>query len=807
MPIANAAYLKYPYQRIKSWAFNVFPKQVVATAKINATYTTGDYPRADLTVDTTSAGWGDVLEDMFVEISRGGVAFYRGSIRRVPDVDVLYIAGLAYGDTGQTREDAQAFADNDDIAIYSVRIPWVFWSIIDLETKFAYKKWDLEVWYEDDPTISRNAYPQPVANLGSWQRGEVDSGTGVATLTHSAAASTVWRGSGFTVEWILPTGAALASGYSLTDETIEVEYDAGIYIIGCTVTEVGGATPARTRTGWRYVWAIDNDTVFDTSNLIDIQIGSDTHIYNEGRVLTATLTGTAATLRDILYTGAPILMNVQYAYSDDGWASEVMLASEDSIGAYSGYITAYDAIRNTGDIQSVQVQIENVMSVCRRLGVAKQILTVKANPNRWHKIVSQLGNVSFFIYYLMDYHASWILNLHDYDHATLDAFENISFKSSGQDLLSAMQNATAYVLGATIGATSDGAIVLKRAPQIESDAYNAALDERMTIDADHLIGELNYQRNEIATQFDVRGGFIVSTTTRPVDAYIGRTNAGAPAQGTSLGTMPNNIALSLPDGLARTGHYRQMINAPTPEISLNWVALQDVIDPCRQGLYELGLGDYDPMQTGLADNRLFTARRVDRSWSLASNSEPQLALTTVFAPLTRGVTALTESQPGISTDGDSDIYAVEVRDLSFFNAITAGTYNGGTGFWETTDITLPNGRKRRLIDIQQDEVSPYDMVANISITFDLTIGTVVNDDAYCFQLIHTRTNGTEQILSSVSFAQAAGVYEGTAVEYIWTGRVVLKGLRIRLSSCLVNNAGTQDGTALLRGLSYLLVVG
>ena len=813
MPIANAAYLKYSNQRISHWSLNIFPRQVVATAEIATTYSVVDYPRADFATTAESAGWlTNVYPDMLVEITRTGTGvIYRGSIRKPPVATVLYVAGMRLGDTGQVFDDAYTITDGDIVTIYSVRIPWAYWSVIDLDTRLTYRKWDLEVFYVDQPTISRNAYPQPVANLGAWQRGIV-SGS-VATLTHSAANSTVWRGTGFTVLWILPIGATLVGGFSLTDATIQVTYTPGVYIIGCTVTETGGAGMGRNRTAWRYVWSIDESTVKDTSDIIAISPPvSDSHTYDEGRVMSLEFTGTGAALRSVLYTGAPVLMTTEYKYSNNGWVAEVSLAAADALKTYVGYVTEFTSIADTGDIQTVTVSIANALSTCRFLGIAKQLVMVKASQNRWHKIASALGNVGFFSYYLFDQFAAWVLDFHDFDYSALDDFESISFQISGGGELEALQSAAAYVLGGTIGCASDGAIILKRDPRYESNTYNSGLDMRWTIDGDHVTGSLEYARAEMSGVFDAKGGFRISSATTPaseIEAYIARTNSGAPAQGTRQETIPDNIALSINDGLVRIGNYRQAIAAPTKEVSLSLVSMQDVIDPAKQGLYTIDLADYDPIQSRLFDERLFVARRVDREWSVSDEGEPLVSINAIFAPVNRGVPGIIELQPGVDSVSEGALtYALEFKSLFFFavSVAGAGTLDVVPDAWDYGDITLANGRKRRIIDIRQNEVPPYKRTANIAIQFDLTIGTVVNANSFCIQLYHARSDGTETILESLSFAEATGTYEGTNVSYIFAKRFVIKGLRIRLSSCLVSSVGTPDGFCRLTALSFLRVV-
>jgi hypothetical protein len=809
MPIANPERLKYPMQRLSDWALNLFPLTAVSTATVSGTPLVTAYPLARVTI-TGATNWSSVYPNMLVRITRSGTLVYSGAVRKVDysAPDALYLGALMFGDTGYNTGGNLTIASGDTVTIYSVRVPWGFWSRIDLDTEEIYKKWDEEVLY-DGTTISKTEFPQPVANLGAWQRGVVDPISGVATLTHSAATSTVWRGSSFTVQWALPSGAALVSGYSLTDPTIEVEYDAGTYLIGCTITEVGGSTPARTRTAWRYVWAVDGSTVLDTSDTVACEVISDTSTYDEGRTLTVRLTGTGTQLSDALYAGAPVLMTYTTQYSND--AGESWVGVPEQVGVFAGYLTNWTAVQSDGQVLTVDAVVENALSTCKRVGVHKQLLRVRSVGNEWVNTVAANGTVAYFAYYLLAHHVPWVMDMHDFDASAMSAFRLRAFRSDATDIATALQRAAAYCLNGTAGCTSDGKIVLKRDPRIESNTYNSGLDERWTIDADHIAESFSYALAPIGTVYDVRGDFWVSTNTRPIDAYIARTNSQAPSQGTRMETTNSFIATSLTDGLQRVGHYKAAANSPIERLEIPLAALQDVIDPAAQALYRLDLASVDALNTGLLDDVLAVARTVNRQWQTEPNGETSLSLSASFVPLTRGQAGVVEMQPGIGLNRGGLTYSVELLDNSPSSGWAvfvagAGTYDGGANAWLSGSITRPNGRKLRQIDVQADFPSPFQATAQISISFDLTLGTVVNPEAACIQLLHTRSNGTTAPLATVTFAQAAGVYEGTNVTFNWTGRIVLKGLRIRLASCIVNPSDPLDGTVrLLDSYSRVLV--
>lgn len=810
MPITNPERLKYSQQRIADWALNIYPLTVVSTATVFATPAVTDYPLAQLQI-SGATNWTAVQSNMLVKITTpAGVPVYAGAVRKVvtADPNALYLGALMYGDGGYNVGTNLTIASGDVVTIYDVRVPWGFWSRIDLDTEEIYKAWDEDVYYAGT-SISKTEFPLPVANLGAWQRGVVDPVTGVATLTHSADSSKVWRGSSFTVQWILPTGAALASGYSLTDETIEVEYDAGTYLIGCTVTEVGGSTPARTRTAWRYVWAVDGDTVKDTSDVLACEVVSDVATFDEGRTLRVRFSGTGAELSSALYAGAPVLMTYTIQYSDDAGTSWVTVPEQ--IGAFAGYLADFASVNSDGEDVTIEVTVENVMTVCKRVGVHKQVLRVRALGNEWVNTIAANGTVEYFAYYLLAHHTPWVVEMHDFDATAMSAFRTRAFRADASDIATALQRAAAYCLGGTAGCSSDGKVILKRDPRMESNTYIGTLDERWTIDADHIAESFTYTRNPFGQVYDARGDFWVSTNVRPIEAYISRTNSQAASQGTRMETVSGYIASSLSDGLQRIGHYKAALNATISQVDVPLAALQDVIDPATPAVYRLDLASVDALNSGLFDDVQAVARTVTRQWQIEPSGETTLQIAASFVLLTRGQAGVVEMQPGIGLNRGGLTYGVELLDFTPVSgwAVTragTGTYDSGQNAWLSGSETRPNGNKFRIIDIQADFPTPYLVTAQISISFDLTIGTVVNPNAACIQLLHARSNGTVSTLASVTFAQATGVYEGTNVQFIWTGRIVLKGLRVRLASCLVLPSASLDGSVrLLESYSRVFV--
>lgn len=115
--------------------------------------------------------------------------------------------------------------------------------------KFVLDGEDVTVYKHTDIEFGTNVtLPPPVANAGPPQMGRVDAVTGklVARFPEEleAQGNQSWAvATGATLtdyEWELPAGVSLTSGFSLTDEVIEVEADPGFYWIHLTVTDSNG---------------------------------------------------------------------------------------------------------------------------------------------------------------------------------------------------------------------------------------------------------------------------------------------------------------------------------------------------------------------------------------------------------------------------------------------------------------------------------------------------------------------------------------------------------------------------------------
>ncbi len=648
MSIPNAERLTYPFQRVKGVQVNTFPKITIASGSVGSTPSTASYPLAQLEISTD--GNQDLIKQgMMVEFSRDGVIYYRGTVRKDYSLDTpntLFIGGISVGDGGILGLTTPLrFASGDSYTVYATRTPFSFWSRISPTDSRALKKWDENVRYEDAPALSKNAFPRPVVNLGAWQRGVVDSNTGYARLTHSASASTVWRGTGFTVEWTLPAGATLVSGYNLDDVTIEVDYEEGAHIIECEVTEVGGANPARKRKGYRYVWAI-SDTYQDTSNQEAIEIEQDEQD-ERGRTVVLRVTG-ATDPTETWFIGAPVLMTSQVEFSDDMWETSVSVPEANR--SFAGYVSQIGSVQSDGQVYSFSVTVVNLMTFLdNTLPIATQVLNNASNANRWYRTVPVIGNLSYFCYYLLEYHAPFVMDLHDFDASALAEFKRPSYSIDKGSIYRALQEAAGLCLGATVGVTSEGKVLFKRNPSVENSTYINALGIRTTVDADWVAENLSYERTDTPSALDVEGAFtITQTDPLQVRAFVARARYGAQGLGNTEPVATDFIALSKEDGRERVGRWLSVINSPVKALQIRTTGVQDVFDPCEDHVYTVQLDDYDAYNTGLLNSTSWVVKSVTREWD---NSDTWIILRLVvqFAPITRGQRAKIVPQPPVVT--------------------------------------------------------------------------------------------------------------------------------------------------------------
>lgn len=203
------------------------------------------YPIQDIPYDNVTTGaYTDLAANMFFTLgSAEGLDDYgRGRLRAVPTSTILKV-----GRSSQGTEDGQlSIVDNAYISVYldfrvHAKIPVIGGDYNE------YKDSDLAV---GDLT----EFPPPIANLGSDFAGSIDPDTSTLTVFFPGSNS-IPVADGATItgyNWTAP-GGTFVNGTAATDDDVYIEFPAGVYWVGLTVTDSNG----KTHSGRRLVLADD----------------------------------------------------------------------------------------------------------------------------------------------------------------------------------------------------------------------------------------------------------------------------------------------------------------------------------------------------------------------------------------------------------------------------------------------------------------------------------------------------------------------------------------------------------------------
>lgn len=645
MPISGAdiTKLEHPQQWLDVY-LNSWPKRSFATAIINqASFA---YPVTDITVDNTSAAWLDTIPGQLVEIYDGSTLVTTGVTRRVGSANTLHLDAKHEGDPGRAQLLVQILDDNLDVIIYDYFPLWTLFSVI--RDGVFYKDYDVAF-----SQIS-GEYPHPVVNLGQWRQAFVDSG-GTATLQFSASNSFDWNSLSLTYLWELPaSGATLVTG-NLTDAVIEVEFDPGFYLMRCTVTNAQG----NGRVGIRPVW-INTATGSNAplSERFVTEITSDR----------STLKGRAMNFRfhgemlesDVMDNGALLLTEKGY------YGGTELSSGANYVGSYVGII---NSLRRRGDQHLhtiLDIESLSPWQFAEELPCPPQVVQETAVFDNWTHVAQNLATSGFVAWYVINYHCPSFMTLFDY-FVPIDDRRKTSWETSS-NTIGPMVDEVISTIGANIGSESDGTLRVLRDPQIEDDTFRNAMDERMTIDDDHILPEV-----EIPLRYRPSIGeytlLAFQAEGQTVSALESKSGEGAQGQGSSKTQGPPMLVGSQEELDVKAGNLMAKANSPTPEIPLPMNRNFNIFDPARDfnRWWNLDIGaEYDPRGDGFVGRALAVA--VEREWRKAQVGQEWVAYPTVtFQPETRGGAGAARSLRGrkgnfdelIGVNSDGYLYTVD----------------------------------------------------------------------------------------------------------------------------------------------------
>jgi hypothetical protein len=597
---------------------SVAPLYVVATARINqASFTK---PLAQLTVDNTSAGWGNIRKGFTVAIGTTAGARDIGVFRTrgIPGASTLYIQELSTGDFGLLPlADLADFADNAYITVYAnPNIYSVFSRIaysggVDSTSGTFYKDYDYAYGTENEST------PYGYVNDGQHRAGWVDPSTGVMSVAFDTNA----------VPWIGTPSSYNRTMYSLTggsynytsgsssSQNPTIEFEAGAYL---SVLDVNYSTGVA-QTAWRYIFAHDPDDYPP----LDIQISSDRRDVSGRRMRVRTLTASSAALAGQLCV----------YWEDAVWNGDTVGTATTQ---FVGWVQDYDGDSRPNEV-GTEYEIVSSFEILKTLRAFGQQIVVKADPTTWTEVTSSLAHLDFWVWYLLFYHTT-CLDLHDYNVGGVSAYYTQAWSTEAKSLFEQINTAGAR-LNAHIGQASDGGIFVRRDPNMLSQtARDLKITRHTFTEADIATASAHGRTRPTVGNVYVNGFSFDGSTLTP---YQGIAPGYVGGQGSQPDRLENQLVLnaSAQSELNERALNRfAFVNRPIESITLFSPLNYDVIEPAEW--YWIAL-DIDAAYWHTAET--YSGRALVTSVTITHKEDGQKETTFECIPETTGVAATAQT--------------------------------------------------------------------------------------------------------------------------------------------------------------------
>jgi hypothetical protein len=624
----------------------IWPLEIAATARVNGTL---DYnePVTTIPIDTISTDFLlNTRRGMVVHITRSGVLIYRGVMRLPPTATELYLEAIREGDTGTAELFATSIADNDDVTIYTARIPGSSLSYLD-ETGELFKRRDVPF----DPVYPQSQYPEPHARFGPHRHIRIAPG-GTATLEFSDT-SIDFKGDALDRVWRPPDDFTQTVGDEF-DADVTYTAPAGNYLMGMTARRAD--TPVEdtdSALGFRYVMVTDGPNG-DNPAFSDLYQVSAAEIRADRVGVTATFeikcnAGDETGLLNYLYPGAFCLFQETPRHSADGWATEGE-ATAGEVTTFCGHLRRYDRVSvDYRGVQTWRVTFESWLKYAAALPMPTQVVRVATPPTEWYEAHPDLMDIGAILWLWIFYHTD-MGRLYDIYFEDVRNFHLPRTSVDRGTLLGSFQQIMEWVTGGNIGCASDGALYARRHGSFETDATRDAIPTVWTWNAGDIEGGLEVSRDPLMKVGQLRGAGIVSTTS---DAayYAFAAEAGYLAQAQAVGRqeMQSFIAFSASDVDARVGHAWTNMNRPVEYIPVTVLGQRDVIEPALMEWHVLNVGTYAPLEKeAFGTTRRVLPLTVSRTYAITPTGVTK-RITAQFEPETKGKPAIRVRQLNTGT--------------------------------------------------------------------------------------------------------------------------------------------------------------
>lgn len=561
----------------------VVPQTSFATARVNqASFSS---PLAQVTVDTTSADWLNVLPGMtcWIGTSAGAsdVGVYR--VRATPTGATLYLQELSTGDFGRLPNTSlTALADNQYITIVS---DFNLWSVFP---RIVYSGGLDGTFYKDyddgytDQNETGGAVPG-VVNIGGHVSGTISGSTLAGSFT---ATTHAFDGSVSSYAWDFDDGTP---GTATGAGPHSVTFPEGNRWIRCAVTFSGGAVV----TAWRHVWALGN-----TNQPYQI-ISASSRKTKQGRRMTARIVGSAYNTNPIRL-GAMVMFAENITYN--GTATIASAAS-----TFTGWVTRLTLRGQANGLNEFEVEIVGALELSREMVLHGQQLVVSANPTHWQEVSAGLAHVDFYTYYLLHYHTT-LPRLFDFQRSTLTSYTTSAWKSDRGSVTDEIGRVIAR-LNLQFTQDSDGTMRLVREPSmLETSALRNALVTRITLNEND-VQNVNFSRNLWPRIGQVQAsGFSSATDPTQIVAHKSYAPGQTGGQGAGIDILDNQLlgggSLSSAAELnARAANLYAKNNRAYESVTLDLARgnYENIIEPSQPIVIGLSIGaTYSPTGEALS---------------------------------------------------------------------------------------------------------------------------------------------------------------------------------------------------------------
>jgi hypothetical protein len=556
--------------------FSVWKREVVATAQINQT--TFDYPLGELTVDNTSAAWlTDVRigQQFSIGTTAGDDDVTVGIIRKTPLASTIFIDGKSRGDPGVASAIAVELADDQFITVYNYYPLWTMLSRI-FEGQF-FKQFDL-------PYTDEGSDPDPVVVMGEWRWGFVEPGTSTINFAFDAGNSFAWGTKTVsTYLWTLPVEATIISG-TVNSSALTISLPVNPtplvpYLIECQITD----SASKTANGLRPVWVWDRSGINAPFNVTNHQVLiTDDNQNLNGRRMSLEFYGD----RNLSISEATVAPGAAFIYAEEATFDGIELTAGTLVDTYVGY-TSEERRRGQFNRNTLNVSLVSPYERLAEIPMVSQLILEADSPSNWTEISRGLGDPNFVVWYVLKHHCPNMLLMHDFiglPDATPPRKRNYGL--NGQTVQAQLKE-TARLVAGNIGSSSDGSLYFLRNPNVEQDAFRAAMDTLATIVDRHLQGEVEFPFKYHA---NVGGMFLycfIYTGDDPI-AFGALAPGRAQAQAPGRENSDTLIVLTVEEGEEKAGDLLAIANDPTPSFRLFMNRNFDVFDPAKH--YNIWVG-------------------------------------------------------------------------------------------------------------------------------------------------------------------------------------------------------------------------